>query len=174
MIPLMIRSTLAMGLLLWVVTPQSIPPAVPVEVIPVLELPVAISDTSLVKTKNGFLLKCVLSNSSEYRQLGLRYSLAIVDSMNVVNAIVTRNDGFKLAPYETRNVTFRTPIKLKVKQDERVVLMLEQVVDTDFVWEVIRAKELLTAYLRGDYSTTPRVLRVRNQVDAPFTPRVIY
>ena len=73
----------------------------PVEVFQVLDLPVSVTQAALVKTKNGYQLKCQLTNNSEFEQLGLRYSLAITDSMNVVNSVVTRNEGFKLAASET-------------------------------------------------------------------------
>ena len=163
--------------LIWTFAPAQQPTApreVAVEVFQVLELPIAIKDTALVKTKDGYLLKCLLSNNSEFRALGLRYSLAVIDSMNVTNAVLTRNEGLKLAQYQTKSVTFRTPVKLKLEAGERLVLMLEQVVSTDYVWEVMKAKESLAAYTAGDYSVVPRVLRVSNQVDSPPQIRVIY
>lgn len=148
---------------------------VSVEVFQVIELPITIADAALVKTKGGYLLKCLLSNNSEFRALGLRYSLAVVDSMNSTTAIVNRNEGLKLAEFQTKNVTFRTPIKLKMKSDERLVLMLEQVISIDYVWEVMKAKEDLALYIAGDYSVVPRVQRSLNLVDSPPPiPRVIY
>jgi hypothetical protein len=61
---------------------------------------------------------------------------------------------------------------LSLKGGERLVLMVEQLVSTDYVWEVLQAKEALTNYAAGDYSITPRVLRVLNQVDAPIQSRI--
>lgn len=146
-----------------------------VEVFQVFELPVAINNPVLVKTKGGYLLKCSLTNSSEFRQLGLRYSLAVLQTSDTANRrIVNRNEGFALAPYQTRNVTFKTPLKLNLNGNERLVLMLEQLISTDYMWNVINPKEALTAYTADDYSITPRILRVKNQVDAPPRPRVIY
>ena len=52
--------------------------------------------------------------------------------------------------------------------------MVEQVISREWIWEVVKAKDALEAYARGDYSVMPAVLRVANQVDAPMTPRVIY
>ena len=147
---------------------------VPVEVFQVIELPITITETSIIKTKDGYLLKCLLSNSSELPVLGLRYSLAVVDSMNVTNAVVTTNEAARLRPYQTKSLSFRMPVKTKIKIDERVVLMLEELVSTAYVWEVMKAKESLAAYIGGDYSVVPRVLRVSNHVDAPPRRRVIY
>lgn len=146
----------------------------PVEVFQILELPIAVTDTVLVKTKKGYVLKCVLSNSSEFRQLGLRYSLSVVDSMNVVKTVITKSEGFRLAPFQTRSITFNTPVKLSLKGEERIVLMLDQAISKKYVWDVLKAEESLSAYIAGDYSTRPRVLRVTNQVDAPVRPRVVY
>ena len=147
---------------------------VPVEVFQVNELPITITDTTFIKTKDGYVLKSTLSNNSEFHTTGLRYSLAVVDSMSVPNAVVARNEGLKLAEGQTKITTFRTPIKLKLKADERLVLMLEQVISSDYVWEVINANEAFKAYIAGDYSVVPRVLRVRNQVDARPGARMIY
>ena len=146
-----------------------------VEVFQVIELPITITDTALVKTKKErYLLKCVLSNNSESQVVGLRYSLIVVDSMNVEKAVVTRNEGLKLAPYTAESLTFTTPIQLRMKDDERLVLMLEQVISTDYIWEVKKPKEALTAYIAGDYAVVPGVVRLTNQVDAPPRKRVIY
>ena len=146
-----------------------------VEVFQVIELPITITDTVLVKTKKErYLLKCVLSNNSESRVVGLRYSLIVVDSMNVEKAVITRNEGFKLAPYKAESLTFTTPIQLQMKDDERLVLMLEQVISTNYIWEVKKPKEALTAYIAGDYAVVPRVVRLTNQVDIPPRRRVIY
>ena len=147
---------------------------VPVEVYQVIELPMTITDTALVKTKDGYSLQCLLSNNSEFRALGLRYSLAVVDSMNVTKALITTNEDVKLGAFRTKNVTLRTPVKLKLKRDERLVLMLEQVISTDYLWQVMKAKEALASYIAGDYSVAPRVQRLSNQVDSPLRPPVIY
>lgn len=143
-----------------------------VEVFQVLEIPLTTSDAALVKTKNGYLLKCVLANSTEFRQLGLRYSLAVIDSMNATRAIVSRNEGFRLAPYQIKTITFKTPLRLNLKGDERFVLMVEQVVSTDYVYEVLKSKDSLAAYVGGDYTVMPRVMRVSNHVDSLMRPRI--
>lgn len=175
------RLILALSLLAQSIVAQSAttaqqPPArpTPVEVFQVLDLPVSLTQAALVKTKSGYQLKCQLTNSSEFEQLGLRYSLAIIDSMNVVKSIVTRNEGFRLAASETKTVTFKAPLKLTLKGDERLVLMLEQTISTDYLWNVLNTKDSLTAYIAGDYSVAPRVIRVLNQVDARPEARIIF
>ena len=168
--------SLILALILTTAVAQETPvqPSIPIEVFQVLELPVTITDTALVKTKGGYLLRCQMSNDSEFRTLGLRYSLAVVDSVNGTKAVISRNEGLKLAQNQTKLLTFKTPIKLKLTGGERLVLMLEQVVSTDYVWEVMKSKEALAAYIAGDFSVVPRVLRVSNQVDAPIPNRIFY
>jgi hypothetical protein len=142
-------------------------PPVPVEVFQVLELPVAINGPVLVKTKGGYFLKCSLANSSEFQQLGLRYSLVVLDSADgTTRKILTVSEAFALPAYQTKTLTFKTPLKVNLNGRGRVVLMLQQFISADYVWEVINPREALRAYIAGDYSITPRVLRVSNQVDA--------
>ena len=166
---LVVRLVLMLVLTAAAVSAQSVEAPLVPEVFPVFEIPLTVTNPVLVKTKGGYVLKCTLANSSEFRELGFRYSIAVVelpnDNTTAVNIIVSRSEGFDLPAYETKNVKFRTPIKLKLKGDERLVLMVEQLISTDYVWEVLQAKEALVNYAGGDYSTTPRVLRVLNQVD---------
>ena len=74
---------------------------------------------------------------------------------------------FYAEAYGMKIVTFKSPIKFKQKDGERLLLMIEQVVSRESIWEVVKAKDALEAYARGDYSVMPTVLRVANQVDAP-------
>ena len=147
----------------------------PVEVFQVLELPLNVHQATLVKSEKGYFLRLSLANSTELKMIGLRYALALIDSANQPRPLVNRTEGFALPPYETKKFTFKTPIRLKPKDGERLVLMVEQVISRESIWEVVKAKEAFDAYARGDYSVMPAVLRVANQVDAPpGLPRVIY
>jgi hypothetical protein len=156
-----------------VIPAQSNDIALTPEVFQVLELPLTVTSPTLIKTKHGYLLKCVLANASEFRQLGFRYSLAMVDA-DGTQSVVSRSEGFVLAPYQTKNVTFKTPLRLSLKGNERLVLMAEQVISTDYVWDVVQPKEALASYLNGDYSTTPHVLRMLNEVDSREPVKIIY
>ena len=153
---------------------QSVDVSITPEVFQVFDLPVAVTNPSLIKTKNGYILKCSLANSSEFRQLGFRYSLAVIDSSTGAVSVVNRTEAFRLAPYQAKTVTFKAPLRLSVKGDERVVLMVEQVISTDYVWEVVQAKEALANYISGDFSTPPRVLRVLNAVDVRMPLQMFY
>ncbi|HKN82539.1 MAG TPA: hypothetical protein VJW17_03845 [Pyrinomonadaceae bacterium] len=145
-----------------------------VEVFQVLDLPVTITETALVKTKDGYLLKCSLTNNSEFPLIGLRYSLVVADSMNTANIVAVRDESLKLAESQTKAITFKTPIKVKLKTGERLVLMLDEVGSVDYTWRVIKAKEALGAYINSDYSVVPRVVRMSNQVDTRPGASVIY
>ena len=78
---------------------------------------------------------------------------------------MVRDESLKLAESQTKAITFKTPIKVKLKTGERLVLMLDEVGSVDYTWRVIKAKEALGAYINGDYSVVPRVVRMSNQVD---------
>jgi hypothetical protein len=47
------------------------------------------------------------------------------------------------------------------------VFMVEQVISRESIWEVVKAKDALEAYAKGDFSVMPVVMRVANSVDAP-------
>jgi hypothetical protein len=78
---------------------------------------------------------------------------------------VNRTEGFSIPGYDIKTLTFKSPIKFKQKDGERLVLMIEQVISRESIWEVVKAKDALEAYARGDYSVMPAVMRVANQVD---------
>jgi len=141
--------------------------AVTVDVFQVLELPLSVHEASLTKTERGYFLKLSLGNSSEHKMIGLRYSLASIDSRNQLQPLVSRTEGFSIPAYGAKILTFKTPIKLHPKDGERLLLMLEQVISHESIWDVVKPRDAFAAYARGDYSVVPAVLRVANQVDAP-------
>jgi len=145
---------------------------VPIDVFQVLDLPVNVHEAALTKTERGQFLRLALGNSSDLKIIGLRYSIVSVDARNEVQVRVNRSEGFSIPAYGTKTVTLKTPIRLKPKDGERLVLMIEQVVSRESIWEVVKAKDALETYARGDYSVTPTVLRVPNQVDAPPDGRI--
>lgn len=140
----------------------------PVEIFQVLELPLSVHEAALVKVDKAFLLKLSLGNSSDLKLLGLRYSLVTIDAKNQAQPLVNRIEGFSIPAYGTKTVTFKSPIRFKARDGERIVLMVEQVISRESIWEVVKAKDALEAYARGDFSVTPVVMRVANQVDAPL------
>ena len=147
--------------------------SVPIEVFQVLALPVNVHEAALTKTERGYLLRLGLGNSSDLKIIGLRYALVSIDAREQVQPRLNRTEGFSVPAYDAKTLTFKTPIKLKPKDGERFVLMIEQLISRESIWEVVKAKDALEAYTRGDYSVVPAVLRVPNQVDAPPIGRPI-
>ena len=146
-----------------------------VEVFQVLDLPLSVHEASVVKTDKGFFVKLSLGNNTELKMLGLRYSLVTINPKNEIRFVANRVEGFSLPAYATKTLTFKTPLKFKTKDDERLALMVEQVVSRESIWEVVKAKDAFEAYARGDYSVVPVVLRVANQVDSPpGQPRLFF
>ena len=149
--------------------------SVAIEIFQVLDLPLTVHEASLLKSQKGNLLRLSVANSSDAIMVGLRYALAFIDSTNHLQIIVNRSEGFSIPAYDTKSLTFKTPIRFKPKDGDRLVLMLEQVMSQESIWDVVKAKEAFEAYARGDYSVVPTVLRVSNQVDSPPSrPRVLY
>lgn len=147
---------------------------VTVDVFQVLDLPLNVHEAVLTKSeRGGYFLRLALGNSSDLKILGLRYSLLSIDAGDQVQVRVNRSEGFAVPAYGTKTLTLKTPLRLKPKDGERFLLMIEQVVSRESIWEVVKAKDALEAYARGDYSVTPTVLRVPNQVDAPPIGRPI-
>lgn len=146
-----------------------------VEVYQVLGLPLNIHEASLVERESSFVLRCRVSSESFANLLGMRYSLTTIDPVSGAHPIANRIEGFKLDASGSRTVTFSTPIRFKPKNGDRIVLMIEQVIGGEVIWEVIKAKDALDAYVKGDYSGQPTVMRVANQIDAPVpVTRIIY
>jgi len=107
--------------------------------------------------------------------VGLRYSLVMLDLKNQMQLLVNRNEGCSVLPYASKTLTFKTSLRSKPKDSERFILMVEQVISPEWIWEVVKAKDALEAYARGDFSVMPAVMRMLNQVDAPDRPvPVIY
>jgi len=143
-----------------------------VEVFQVLDLPLNVHEATLTKTERGQFLKLSLGNSSDLKIIGLRYSVVSVDARNQVQIRVNRTEGFSIPAYGTKTLTFKTPLRLKQRDGERFILMIEQVISRESIWEVVKAKEALESYALGDYSVVPTVLRVPNQVDTPPDGRI--
>ena len=144
----------------------------PVEVFQVLDLPLNVHQASFISSDKGLQLQLSLSNSSDLKIIGLRYSLVSIDTRDQIQIRVNRTEGFAVPAYGMKTLTFKSPLKLKAKDGERFFLMIEQVISRESIWEVVKAKEALEAYARGDFSVTPTVLRVANQVDTPPSGRI--
>ena len=148
--------------------------SVPVEVYQVVGLPLNIHEASLVEQDTGYVLRCRMSSEPTDSILGMRYSLTAIDAVGGPRPIVNRIEGFQLDAASAKTITFAASIKIKPQAGDRLVLMLEQVLSRETIWEVIKAKDAIEAYVRGDFSIQPTVLRVANQIDAPVATPVIY
>ena len=146
---------------------------IPVEVFQVHQLPVTVSNVELVRAGNGYQLRCSITNNSEEKLFGFRYSLVAIDSGQVTNSLVNRSEAVALAAYTTKRKTFRTSVNMDAKY-VRLIFMLEQIVGRESIWEVVKAKDALQAYATGDFSMTPSVLRVPNHVDVSPHQQILY
>ena len=150
----------------------SISQEISIDVFQIYSLPLSISNASFRKTKRGDAIKLFISNSANEQILGVRYWLVVVDSANKVRRAVDQSEGLKLDAYSAKAVSIPAPPRLKTGPDDRIFLVLAQVIGRDSIWEVQQAKSALLAYVKGDGYTMPVVLRLLNQVDSPigFSP----
>lgn len=139
-----------------------------IDVFQVYSLPLSVSSASLEKTRTGGLLKLFVSNNSSEQILGIRYWLLVVDSDNKVRRAVDQSEGLKLNAYAAKAISLSAPSKLKIGTDDRVYLVLAQVIGRESIWEVRQARQALQDYVKGNSYAIPSVLRVLNQVDAPL------
>ena len=147
--------------------------SIPVEVFQVHQLPVTVTNVELVRAGSGFQLRCSITNNSEEKLFGFRYSLVAIDSENATNLLVNRSEGVALAAFTTKRKAFRSSMNINAKY-VRLIFMMEQIVGAYSIWEVLKAKDALQAYASGDFSIVPAVLRVPNHVDVSPQQRIIY
>ena len=143
-----------------------------VEVVPVLEQPVNLSDVVLANTDDGYVLKCSISNNLDIPIIGLDYMILVIDANNFKRAILSSSEAFKLKGYATKNLVSKTPLVVEVSQGYRLILIPHRVFGRDSIWEVQKAVNALEAFASGDYSVTPRAMRLTNLVDAPIGTKV--
>ena len=145
-----------------------------VEVVQVPELPVSVREVILTKTRNGYLLKCLLANNSADQIVRLDYLLLVIDSNNAERHIVNGTEDFKLKGYGTKPLISQTSLRLEVGDGYRLFLMPNRVFTRESVWEVLRANKVLDAHVSGDYSVTAEVVNTLNLYDTPPQSRIIY
>ena len=148
---------------------------IPVDYLEVTDLPLSISIPTLVKTEKGYVLRCSAANSYTEQMLGITFLILVLDSENKVRSSGSWSAGIQMPGYTTRDLSIRVPIKLTIKSSYRVVLAPEQLIGSESIWQVTKARELIEAYARGDQYVVPKVRRVANQFDPPSAAlRVIY
>jgi len=143
-------------------------PETPIEIFPVDGLPLGIGSASLARSRTGRLLQLSVSNNSDEPILGIRYWLLIVDSENQLRRALDQSEGLRLDAYATKGISFSAPSRLKIGSNDRVFMVVAQVIGRESIWEVRRARESLLDFVKGAGYTMPSVLRVLNQVDAPL------
>ena len=106
-----------------------------VEAVQVAELPVSVREVVFAKTRNGYVLKCSLSDNSADEIIGLDYLLLVIDSNNAARKVVNATEDFRLKGYATKTLISKTPLQLEVSDGDRLFLMPHRVFSRDSVWE---------------------------------------
>ncbi|MEO8436052.1 MAG: hypothetical protein ABI596_14220 [Pyrinomonadaceae bacterium] len=147
---------------------------IPVDYLQVPELPLSISMPAVEKTEKGYLLRCSAANSSSEQLLGVTFLILVLDPENKVRGRGSWSSGVRVPAYATTRLSIKLPLTLSIKSRYRVVLAPEQLIGSESIWQVMKARELTEAYARGDEYVMPKVRRVANQVDPPTVEQVIY
>src|SRR4030095_14069853 len=92
---------------------------IPVEVFHVGQLPVAITGVELVGSAKGFQLRCSMTNNSDEKLLGFRYSIVAIDSNNAKTVVANRSEAWELRPYATKRKKFETLLSANIKKDRK-------------------------------------------------------
>ena len=149
--------------------------SLPVDYLEVTDLPLSISIPTLVKTEKGYILRCSAANSYTEQMLGITFLILVLDSENKVRSSGSWSAGIRVPGYTTRDLSIRVPLKLTIRNSYRVVLAPEELIGSESIWQVTKARELIEAYAGGDQYVAPKVRRVANQFDHPSAAlRVIY
>ena len=147
---------------------------VPVDYLQVTELPLSITMPTVEKTEKGYLLRCSAANGSSEQLLGVTFLIVVLDSENKVRSRGSWSSGVRVPAYVTTRLSIKVPLSLSIKSRYRVVLAPEQLIGSESIWQVMKARELTDAYARGDEYVTPKVRRVENKVDPPPEIQTIY
>ena len=150
-------------------------PDLPVEVFQVIDLPLNVHEAVLTAKGLDYVVRLRVSNESASELRGIRYVLKPIDPNRGVLNGMNPTEAFVLPAHESQTITLKGGrLRAWANRRFRFVLMVEQVISADSIWEVIKAKDALETYLKGDYTVQPKVIRVANAVDAPPQTRVIY
>lgn len=147
---------------------------IPVDYLQVPELPLSIATPTIEKTEKSHLLRCSATNSSSEQMLGVTFLILVLDSENKVRGRGSWSSGMRVPGYATTRLTIKVPLTLSIESRDRVVLAPEQLIGSESIWQVMKARELTEAYARGDEYVMPEVRRVANQVDPPSVEQLIY
>ena len=148
----------------------------PVEIFQLQGLPLNVHEAVIIEKRSSrYQVRLRLSNESNTELKGFRYSIVIMDLNEEKFQVQTRNEAFELAAHDSKELSFAlAPAYYNLDRKLRFILMLEQVISSDSIWDVVKPKDALNAFLNGDYSTQPKVIKGSNAVDAPPQIRVVY
>ena len=146
-----------------------------IEVLSIYDLPLQITGASINKTKKGNRLKLSFTNTAAEQILGMRYWLLVIDPAYRIRASVDHSENLKLEASAANTLSFPAPARLKIYPDDRVFIVVAQVIGKQSIWEVQDARNVLVSYAKGKGFTMPKVLHMLNQVDSPIglTPNLL-
>ncbi len=144
------------------------------EVLDLPEMPIGIEPFSLGQSTEGYDLLCSVINRSDDRVLGLGLLVLVVDEKGETRGGSKWSERIELTGLSRKESTLHLPVKLRIRSSDRVVLMVEQVIGRETIWNAAKAREALQRHVSGEAYTAPEVQQMSNRHDGkeavPATP----
>jgi hypothetical protein len=137
------------------------------------EMPVRIDAAVLTKSGNKYSLNCSVTNLSDEQITGLRLLLISFDVEGKSRYTIYQTSKVELAGHTSQDISAVLQIKKQVRDDERLILSMQQVIGPQSIWHIDNAtlKAAIKSYAIGDQFSWPKVQHLHNLIDTPF-PRI--
>jgi hypothetical protein len=140
--------------------------SMPVDYFEQWELPVSVSNASVVRKQNQASLIARLANRAEEGIGGVAFVLILLDSQRTVMGRITWVEKLDLDVGELREVSLRLPKDIKVPRHGRLVLGIDEMFGNRSIWITLKLHEALEAFGTGTPYKQPAIKRVSNTVDS--------
>lgn len=138
---------------------------IPVGFFDVPELPLKISSAGLTRTADGYELGFFATSNAAEPIRGVEIVFLVYDSAGRLRAVADWVQRIQLASYATEELSVALPMKVKMGDNDRLLIGIKQVIGRESIWNVVKAVEALKAYAAGGHYEMPEVQRVSNQLD---------
>jgi hypothetical protein len=158
---------------LWLMAPQvcanplSSADAVAVEYFEQSELPVNVSDATLVRRQNHQELTGRIANRSDEPVSGVVFLLIALNEQGKISGRISWVEKLDLETGELRSVSIRLPKSIAIPRNGKLILGVDEIFGRRSIWIASKVEQALEAFGTGATYTAPKVKRVTNLVDSP-------
>src|SRR6266850_847108 len=141
--------------------------SVPVDYFEQWELPISVSNATVVRKQNQTSLTARIANRAEEGINGVAFVLILLNSQRMVTGRITWVEKLDLDVGELREVLLRLPKDIKVPRHGKLVLGIDEIFGNRSIWITLKLHEALEAYGTGAHLKQPAVKHITNTVDSP-------